>query len=244
MGLTAFKSIPQDIIQWSRYLTSLIVKPDPNTVTNDSFASRSANSIIGRAGNTIGVPSDIIAAADGRVLIRRAGTLQFDGLQVADLPSSLATDAEVAAADAVVTSAFQAADVVVTAAAATALAAHVAAADPHPVYTTATELAAALTPYDTRTVADTRNVLASAVLSGTATYDPPSLADGVGVTTTITVTGAAVGDFVLVSFSLDLQGITLTGYVSVADTVSARLQNESGGTLDLASGTLKARVWK
>lgn len=82
------------------------------------------------------------------------------------------------------------------------------------------------------------------VLSGTAVYDPASLADGVGATTTVTVTGAALGDVADASFSLDLQGIGMTAYVSAADTVSIRLQNESGGTLDLASGTLKAVVFK
>lgn len=79
---------------------------------------------------------------------------------------------------------------------------------------------------------------------GSAVYDPASLGDAAGATTTITVTGAALGDFVLVSFSLDLQGITLTGYVSATDTVAVRFQNESGGTLDLASGTLRAVVFK
>ena len=77
---------------------------------------------------------------------------------------------------------------------------------------------------------------------GSATYDPPSLADGAGATTTLTVTGAALGDYALASFSLDLQGITVTAYVSSANTVSVRFQNESGGLLDLASGTLRARV--
>lgn len=78
---------------------------------------------------------------------------------------------------------------------------------------------------------------------GSATYDPPSLADGAGATTTVTVTGAALGDFVTgVSFSLDLQGITVTAWVSAADTVSVRFQNESGGILDLASGTLRVMV--
>ena len=80
--------------------------------------------------------------------------------------------------------------------------------------------------------------------SGSVTYDPPSLADGAGTTTTVTVTGAALGDLVVVSFSRDLQGITLTGWVSAADTVSVRFQNESGGVLDLASGTLRAQVTK
>ncbi len=81
-------------------------------------------------------------------------------------------------------------------------------------------------------------------LEGSATYDPPSLGDGVGATTTVTVTGAALGDYADASFSLDLQGITVTAYVSSANTVSVRFQNESGGTLDLASGTLRARVEK
>lgn len=80
-------------------------------------------------------------------------------------------------------------------------------------------------------------------LVGSATYDPASLADGAGVTTTVTVTGAVLGDFVdMCSFSLDLQGMTLTGYVSAADTVAIRFQNESGGVLDLASGTIRAVV--
>ncbi len=86
-----------------------------------------------------------------------------------------------------------------------------------------------------------RTVLAG-ILTGSATYDAASLADGVGATTTITVTGAVLGDFVIVSHSVDLAGITVTGYVSAADTVSVRFQNESTGTLDLASGTLRALV--
>lgn len=87
--------------------------------------------------------------------------------------------------------------------------------------------------------------LPGSVLAGSATYDPPNLVDGAGATTTVTVTGAALGDLVeCVSFSLDLQGITVTGYVSAANTVSVRFQNESGGTLDLGSGTLLAQVRK
>lgn len=77
---------------------------------------------------------------------------------------------------------------------------------------------------------------------GTATYDPPNLVDGAGATTTVTVQGALLGDLAFASFSLDLQGITLTAYVSSANTVSVRFQNESGGALDLASGTLRAWV--
>lgn len=81
-------------------------------------------------------------------------------------------------------------------------------------------------------------------LVGTATYDPASLADGAGATTTVTVTGAALGDIAHASFSLNLQGILLTAWVSATDTVSVRFQNETGGTIDLGSGTLKVQVCK
>ena len=81
-------------------------------------------------------------------------------------------------------------------------------------------------------------------LEGSVVYDPPSLLDGAGVTTTVTVTGAALGDYVVPSFSNDVQNIIVTGYVSAVNTVSVRFQNESTGTVDLASGTLRARVIK
>ena len=34
------------------------------------------------------------------------------------------------------------------------------------------------------------------------------------------------------------------GYVSASDVVSVRFQNESGGVLDLAEGTIRVRVFK
>jgi len=76
------------------------------------------------------------------------------------------------------------------------------------------------------------------ILSGSATFDPGSLADGAGETTTVTAAGAALGDIVSASFSNNLQGITVTAWCNVAGTYSVRFQNESGGLLDLASGTL------
>lgn len=76
-----------------------------------------------------------------------------------------------------------------------------------------------------------------------ATYDPASLADGVGATTTVAAPGAALGDSCIASFSLDLQGILTTCYISAANVASVRFQNETTGTLDLASGTLRVRVF-
>ena len=81
------------------------------------------------------------------------------------------------------------------------------------------------------------------IVSGSGTWDPGSLADGVGETSaSITATGALLGDFVLVSAPYDLQGITCSAYVDANDSVKIRLQNETTGTLDLASGTWKVRV--
>lgn len=75
------------------------------------------------------------------------------------------------------------------------------------------------------------------------TYDPASLADGDGVTATVKCRGAALGDNVSAAFSLDLQGIMLTAWVSAANVVSVRFQNETGGIIDLGSGTLKVSVF-
>ena len=83
----------------------------------------------------------------------------------------------------------------------------------------------------------------AAVLQGSATWNPASLADGAGETSSgITVTGAALGDSVQVFAPYDLQDTVATGYVASADTVEIRLQNESGGVRDLASGTWVVRV--
>lgn len=78
----------------------------------------------------------------------------------------------------------------------------------------------------------------------TVTYDPPSLADAEGVTTTVSLTGATLGDLVVASFNKDLAGVTLSAYVSASNTVSVRFQNESGGIVDLASGSLKVALLK
>lgn len=69
--------------------------------------------------------------------------------------------------------------------------------------------------------------------------DIASQADGVGSTTTITVPGVALGDMVLgMAWSIDLQGQSVTAYVSAANTVAIRVQNESGGVIDLAAATV------
>ena len=79
--------------------------------------------------------------------------------------------------------------------------------------------------------------------SVTATLNASSLADAVGETNTIAVPGVVLGDLVIsLSMGVDLAGLTVTPYVSVANVVSIRFQNESGGTLDLASTTVRCVV--
>lgn len=76
-----------------------------------------------------------------------------------------------------------------------------------------------------------------------ATLNAGSLADGAGETDDVTVPGVALGDMVIgASLGVDLVGLTVTGYVSAANTVKFRVQNESGSTVDLASSTLRIVV--
>lgn len=77
-----------------------------------------------------------------------------------------------------------------------------------------------------------------------ATINPGNLADGVGETQSVAVSGAQLGDFVIVSAPYDLQDITVTAYVQAADTVEIRIQNESTATVNLDSGTWRILVIK
>lgn len=81
---------------------------------------------------------------------------------------------------------------------------------------------------------------------GTVVWNPASLNDAAGETSaSITVTGATLGtDFVLVSAPYDLEDCTITGYVQAANTVEIRIQNESAGTKNFASGTWRVAVFR
>ncbi len=80
--------------------------------------------------------------------------------------------------------------------------------------------------------------------AATTTWDPGSVAAGGQVTKDITVPGAALGDFVLESFSLDVEDLKLNAEVTSTNTVTAILSNLTGGAIDLGSGTLKVLVLK
>lgn len=85
-------------------------------------------------------------------------------------------------------------------------------------------------------------LLTSVALTGSATWDAGEIADGDEEAKEITVTGAALGDFVLVSHGVDVADLAITAQVTAASTVTATLLNNTGGPLDLTSTTVRAVV--
>ena len=73
--------------------------------------------------------------------------------------------------------------------------------------------------------------------------DAGSLTTLTGESDTVTVPGVALGDIVLgLSCGVDRAGLTITAYVSAANTVTIRVQNDTAGTIDLASTTFNLVV--
>lgn len=89
------------------------------------------------------------------------------------------------------------------------------------------------------------STLSTPLMETTTTWNPGSISTSSGTTSSaVTMTGAALGDFVLVSASYDLSGIQATAYVSAANTVKIRLNNLTGSSVTLGSGTWRIRVMK
>lgn len=79
---------------------------------------------------------------------------------------------------------------------------------------------------------------------GSDTWDPASIANGAKASTAVTVTGAKITDYATASFSLDLTGLVLDAEVTAANTVTCVLANNTGGAVDLGSGTIYVRVYR
>lgn len=85
--------------------------------------------------------------------------------------------------------------------------------------------------------------LPAAWVRGSKTFDPGSILSGAQAITTVTVPNATLGDVCLTpAFSLDTQGVVLTGQVTAPNTVTVTFRNDSGAPVDLGSGTLTAAV--
>jgi hypothetical protein len=85
--------------------------------------------------------------------------------------------------------------------------------------------------------------LVTSILSATATLDFGSIGSNGTETLTITVTGAVAGDSVFLGCPAGLDaGLVFCASVTAADTVTVRMHNSSGGSVDPASGTFRATV--
>ena len=77
------------------------------------------------------------------------------------------------------------------------------------------------------------------------TWNPDSIAAAGYESEDVTVPGAAVGDYVMVSFNTMLTNdMMICGHVSAANTVKVILFNPTSGAINLGSGTLSVLVFK
>ena len=88
-----------------------------------------------------------------------------------------------------------------------------------------------------------RSLFESGVVA-TSTQDLASISDGDEAAFDVTCTGAALGDFVLVSIDIDSQNLQVSGNVRVADTVEVTVSNSTGGAINLGSAEFKVIALK
>lgn len=72
-------------------------------------------------------------------------------------------------------------------------------------------------------------------------YDPPSIAAGATQITTVTLTGASIGDIVQAAFNRYNADIEISAQVSASNTVTVKFKNTGASPVDLASGTITVK---
>lgn len=86
--------------------------------------------------------------------------------------------------------------------------------------------------------------LSESIRDGSAVSTGATLAAGAVATRTVTVSGAAMGDFALASFSVTTGSLLISASVTAANTVTVVITNPTAGNIDIAVGTVYARVIK
>lgn len=88
-------------------------------------------------------------------------------------------------------------------------------------------------------------LLTTPKIDATVTWNPGTIANASGVTSSsLTVTGAVLGDLAMVAAPYDLQGVQATAYVNAANSAAIRLNNLTGSSVTLGSGIWRVRVVK
>lgn len=75
-------------------------------------------------------------------------------------------------------------------------------------------------------------------------WDPASIAAGASAQINVPLTGARAGDFASAAFSLATSGVVFLAQVGATDVVTVTAWNRTGAAVDLAAGTVRARVVK
>jgi hypothetical protein len=76
------------------------------------------------------------------------------------------------------------------------------------------------------------------------THDFGSVSSQSQATQTVTVTGARIGDAVMVRPTTAVNGVIVDGTVTASDTVTVRVSNFSAGAIDPASQVYQVIVWQ
>lgn len=76
------------------------------------------------------------------------------------------------------------------------------------------------------------------------TYAGSTISNAASTTVTGTLTGAALGNYVIASSSIDLQGCLISANVTSTDNVKVTISNLTGGSITLGAATIRARVIK
>lgn len=84
------------------------------------------------------------------------------------------------------------------------------------------------------------NIIINQIISATTTWNPISLVNGAKDSITFTLTGAALGNPCFASLTtLTTDDFLISANVTAANSVQIVIQNVSGGTIDLGSGTAR-----
>jgi hypothetical protein len=124
MPLKAFREIPKNLLEWGRYLNSLVIQPDPDSVDEDTIQDGAVtfqkiqnvtpDRLLGRDSSPAGVVQELTVSGGleftGSGIVRSAfaggdvtapqgsNVLTLRPLLDADIPSGIARDSEVSAA--------------------------------------------------------------------------------------------------------------------------------------------------